>query len=59
MKPIRVVQYGSWGYTHSEHTMLTMRSLPAYYEVVGGCVNHPNHKKATPPPHTPPDPPTT
>ncbi len=37
MKPIRVVQYGSWGYTHSEHTMLTMRSLPAYYEVAGFC----------------------
>lgn len=37
MRPIRVVQYGSWGYTHAEHTMLTMRSLPAYFEVVGFC----------------------
>ena len=22
MKPIKVVQYGSWGMTHAEHTML-------------------------------------
>ena len=37
MKPIKVVQYGSWGMTHAEHTMLTMRSLPEYFEVVGFC----------------------
>lgn len=37
MKPIRVVQYGGWFYTHAEHTMLTMRSLPQYYDVVGFC----------------------
>ena len=37
MKPIRVIQYGTWGYTHAEHTMLTMRSLPKYFEVVGLC----------------------
>ena len=37
MKPIRVVQYGTWPYTHSEHTLRSMRSLPDYYEVVGIC----------------------
>ena len=37
MRPIKVVQYGSWGYTHAEHTMLTMRSLPDYFDVVGFC----------------------
>lgn len=37
MKPIRVVQYGSWCYTHADHTMMTMRSLPEYYNVVGFC----------------------
>lgn len=43
MKPIKVVQYGSWGMTHAEHTMLTMRSLPEYFEVVGFC--QPDEKK--------------
>lgn len=37
MKPIKVVQYGCWGFTHAEHTMLTMRSLPQYFDVVGFC----------------------
>ncbi|MEE0897580.1 MAG: Gfo/Idh/MocA family oxidoreductase [Acutalibacteraceae bacterium] len=37
MKPIKVVQYGSWWNTHAEHTMLTMRSLPEYFDVVGFC----------------------
>ena len=37
MKPIKVVQYGTWQYTHAEHTMLTMRSLPRYFEVAGFC----------------------
>lgn len=37
MKPIRVVQYGTWMYTHADHTMLTMRSLPEYFEVAGFC----------------------
>ncbi len=37
MKPIRVVQYGTWPYTHSDHTLLSMRSLPEYYEVLGFC----------------------
>lgn len=43
MKPIKVVQYGSWGYTHAEHTMLTMRSLPQYFDVVGFC--EPNEER--------------
>lgn len=37
MKPIRVVQYGAWYNTHAEHTMLTMRSLPEYFDVAGFC----------------------
>ncbi len=37
MKPIRVVQYGGWRLTHAEHTMLTMRSLPQYFDVAGFC----------------------
>ena len=37
LKPIKVVQYGSWGFTHAEHTMLTMRSLPQYFDVIGFC----------------------
>jgi len=37
MKPLKVVQYGSWKYTHADHTMLTMLSLPDYFEVVGFC----------------------
>ncbi len=43
MKPIRVVQYGSWGYTHADHTMMTMRTLPEYYEVAGFC--EPNEER--------------
>ena len=35
MKPIRVVQYGSWGYTHSEHTMLTMRLVSDFVASCG------------------------
>lgn len=42
MKPIKVVQYGSWKYTHAEHTMQTMRSLPQYYNVAGLCETHPD-----------------
>ena len=40
MKPIKVVQYGTWRYTHAEHTMQTMRSLPQYFEVAGFCEPH-------------------
>ena len=43
MTPIKVVQYGSWGFTHAEHTMLTMRSLPQYFDVVGFC--EPNEER--------------
>ena len=46
MKPIKVVQYGSWGYTHAEHTMQTMRSLPQYYNVAGFCEPHPERLEA-------------
>ena len=48
MKPIKVVQYGSWGMTHAEHTMLTMRSLPEYFEVVGFCRTYGNRPKKQP-----------
>ena len=41
MKPIKVVQFGTWKYTHAEHTMQTMRSLPQYYNVAGFCEAHP------------------
>ncbi len=37
MKPIRVVQFGTWQYTHAAHTMAAMRSLPTAYDVVGVC----------------------
>ena len=40
MKPIKVVQFGTWKYTHAEHTMQTMRSLPQYYHVAGICEPH-------------------
>jgi len=45
MRKIRVVQYGTWKYTHAEHTMLTMRSLPQFYEVVGVCEPNPERQK--------------
>lgn len=37
MKRLKVIQYGTWKYTHAAHTMMTMRSLPEYYEVAGVC----------------------
>lgn len=37
MKKLRVVQYGTWKYTHAAHTMLAMRGLKNLYEVVGVC----------------------
>lgn len=37
MKKLRVVQYGTWMYTHAAHTMLSMRSLPQTYEILGVC----------------------
>lgn len=37
MKKLKVVQYGTWQYTHAAHTMLAMRNLPDYYEVAGVC----------------------
>ena len=43
MRKIRVIQYGTWMLTHSEHTMLCMRSMPDIYEVVGVC--EPNEKR--------------
>lgn len=42
MRPIKVVQYGTWKYTHAVHTMQAMRSLPGYYNVVGFCEPHPD-----------------
>lgn len=45
MKPIRVVQYGTWEYTHAEHTMLAMRSLPEYFDIAGLCEPNPEHLK--------------
>lgn len=46
MKPIKVVQYGTWKYTHSFHTMQTMRSLPNYFEVAGFCETHTDRLEA-------------
>ena len=46
MEPIRVVLYGTWGFTHAEHTMLTMRNLPKYFDVVGLCEPDQNRLKA-------------
>ena len=46
MEPIKVVQYGTWGFTHAEHTMLTMRNLPKYFDVVGLCEPDQNRLKA-------------
>lgn len=37
MKKIRVVQVGTWRYTHAEHTMQSMRSMPDVFDVVGVC----------------------
>ena len=41
MRRIRVVQYGTWKYTHAAHTMSAMRGLPEDYEVVGVCEPNP------------------
>ncbi len=37
MKKIRVAQVGTWRYTHAEHIMMSMRSMPHIFEVVGVC----------------------
>lgn len=37
MKKIRVVQYGTWGFTHSEHIMSTMQNFPELFDIVGVC----------------------
>lgn len=46
VRPIKVVQYGTWKYTHAEHTMQTMLSLPQYYNVAGICETHPDRLEA-------------
>ena len=37
VKKIRVVQYGTWGMSHADHIMMTMRNMPGVYEVAGVC----------------------
>ncbi len=37
MKPLRVVQVGTWWMTHADHVMLSMRSMPPYFDVLGIC----------------------
>lgn len=37
MRKIRVVQYGTWRMCHSDHIMMTMRSMPQIFDVVGVC----------------------
>ncbi len=37
MKKIRVVQIGTWRFTHADHTMQSMRSMPDVFDVVGVC----------------------
>lgn len=44
MEKLRVVQYGTWLYTHAGHTMQAMRALPEYYEVVGVCEPNPERR---------------
>ena len=42
MKKLRVVQVGAGRFTHADDTMLAMRAMPDYYDVVGVC--EPNEK---------------
>lgn len=44
MRRIRVVQYGTWMYTHAAHTMSALRMLPDEYEIVGVCEPHPERR---------------
>ncbi len=37
MEKIKVLQVGVWDRTHSDHVMMSMRSMPQFYEVVGIC----------------------
>lgn len=43
MSKIKVVQYGTWEYCHSDHIMSTIRSMPNLYEIVGVC--EPNEQR--------------
>lgn len=43
MRRIRVVQYGTWKYCHSDHVMMTLRSMPNIFDVVGVC--EPNEER--------------
>ena len=43
MKKIRVVQYGTWKFCHSEHIISTLRTLQEIYEIVGVC--EPNRQR--------------
>ncbi len=45
MKRIRVVQVGTWLYTHSDHVMMSLRSMPHIYEVVGVCEPNEDYRK--------------
>ena len=42
MQKLRVVQVGAGRFTHADHTMQAMRSMPDYYDVIGVC--EPNEK---------------
>lgn len=44
-KKIRIVQYGTWGFTHAEHVMSTMRKMPDLFEIVGVCEPDERQKK--------------
>ena len=37
MRKLRVIQYGTWKYTHAAHTMQAMRGLGDMYDIVGVC----------------------
>ncbi len=37
MRKINVVQIGTWKYTHAEHIMMSMRSMPQHFNIVGIC----------------------
>lgn len=37
MRKLRVVQYGTWCMCHSDHVMMTLRTMPHLFDIVGIC----------------------
>lgn len=44
MRKIRVVQHGTWRMCHADHVMMTMRSMPELFEIVGVCEPNPEYR---------------